>query len=709
MSAIPCKTVRMICSGTAGANVPLSRLIEGIQHEGQPLTEEHISDPRGQVSWTVVAEIVERMRDELGGDDALRKIGDNYLSTESFNIIRRIGRALSSPKDIYYLGARWAGPSLLPVMRAEMSELEDGRIVQTLTLNEPHRDCPAMFHLIHGVLINSPRPWGHSRSRVHLDLEPRRGVYTIECDQSGRGQIGRIFRALTVRTAYPTMLSELERQQSALETGYKELHHAHDRIGAQAADLERVNTIGKELAEDINLDHLADSLLRVLLEDLELAGAELWLVRENLPPATSAPASHSPDQGSPIAQDEPPERSGDENLKAKLRFFRRDGTTANTADHTYDLEAAGRPLGALHIWLKSGRNDQRRSRNEALLGRLLPWISIALDNARSYEAIERHAADLEERVKERTARLLTANHHLVREIDERRRTTEALLASEAQLRASERLASIGTLAAGIAHEINNPIGSILAAAQFAQVTRNDPDGNQQVDHALTDIVNEAKRCGGIVRSILQFSRDERTEKWPCRVSDIVRRSIRLTSGFSETNDAIIELEDLGGEEPPLQLDLSNPVPITETALRLSNEQIASDKRPWSHVNPIQIEQALVNLFRNAIEAGAKRVDVQIRHDIANEKTEICVADDGPGIPTDDLHRIFEPFYTTKQDIGGTGLGLSVVHGIATEHGGELRLQPSSSGGTVAIFELPTCPPPPIPIDETAIRGSNLSD
>ncbi len=702
MAAISCKVVRLAFSGTAERKILMSRLVKGIDNNGRPLTEEHLADPHGQISWDVLTELIERLREELGSDEALRNLGDDYLSSETFTAFRRVGRALSSPKDLYYLGARWAGPSVLPMVRAEMSELDDGRLVQTLTIDEPYRDCPAIFHLIQGILINSPRSWGHGRSRVHLALAPRRGTYTIEVDQSGRGQIGRVFRALTSRVAYPTMLHEIEKQQSALDSGYHELRQAHDRIAAQAADLERVISIGRILAEDIDLNHLADALLNVLLQDLGLGGAELWLIRDESLESTAL-------LGSPRDRTTEVTPESAEAPNVKPRFFRRDGSTNGDPDRVYDLEAAGRPLGALRVWTPNARYDQARETKEALLDRLLPWIAIALDNASTYEAIERRAADLEERVKERTARLLTANHHLVREIDERRRATEALLASEAQLRASERLASIGTLAAGIAHEINNPIGSILAAAQFAQVTRDDPDAKHQVEHALTDIVAEAKRCGDIVRSILQFSRDERTEKWPCRMADIVQRSIRLTSDFTEENEAVIRLQGQDESEARVHLDSPHALSLAVDALRIDDDtpMPAADRMPWCHVNPIQIEQALVNLFRNAIESGGRKIDVVIHHDRSNQKLGIQVCDDGPGIAESDRHRIFEPFFTTKQGRGGTGLGLSVVHGIATEHGGELQLQPNSTGGTVAVFELPTCAPPPVPIEDKTIRTPDL--
>ncbi|MFK7897574.1 MAG: sensor histidine kinase [Myxococcota bacterium] len=670
--------------------IPISCLLDDLSHQGVALTEKDLSRRGGAISWDHFISIIGRVRDELGSDEALKHLGEELVSTDSFSIFKRVGRALSTPRDIYTMGVRWAGPSFLPIVHAEMYELPDGRLVQTLTLDDSLRECPALFHILHGVLISAPRSWGHQGSDVEVIHAPRRATYTIEPSVSGQGRVGRFFRALGMPRAYPSMLREIEDQQSAIKQSYLELRGAHDRIAGQAADLAQVNSIGRELAEDIDINHLADALLRVLQTDLGFSGAELWLLRAELPDLNEAGSA----LGLPSEQEEMIGATISSAAKDQPRFFRREGMTDGPPHGVYPLEAAGRPLGALHLWTdspdeaepntsgpQSAEQDPPHTTKDALLARLLPWIAMAIDNARSYEAIEKYAANLEERVKERTARLLSANHHLVREIDERRRATDALIASEAQLRASERLASIGTLAAGIAHEINNPIGSILAAAQFAQVTKGDPDRDQQIDHALTDIETEAKRCGDIVRSILQFSRDERTEKWPCRMLDIVRRSVRLTSEFATEREVEILFEEVRAEG-------------------------ASDAA-WAHVNPIQIEQALVNLIRNGIESGSERVEVRSHFHQAKGIFEIQILDEGPGIEPDDRHRIFDPFYTTKQDVGGTGLGLSVVHGIATEHGGNLELNPRSTRGTIAAFALPTCPPPAVPIEDKPVGAPDL--
>ena len=635
MNGVSCRALGLILDGSKSGDLSLDQLTSGLG-----VTPKFLSDPSNQISWDVLVAITDRLADQLGGPDALRQFGEDNIATDTFGIFKAVGRVLSHPRDIYFMGVRWMGPSLFPMVTAKMTERPDGVLVQQLTIEDGHRDCPSLFYVLQGCLAAAPVALGHGYSNVEIQLEPGRATYLIHPRTSSSGRAGRVFRAIRARFLFPSMLRELENQQAEIEDSYHELREAHDKISAQASDLTQVNAIGQRLSEHIDLPRLVDVLIRIMLNELGILGVELRL-------------AHAEVASPPI----------DPSGGIEPRLIRKTGQTEGPASRTYLLEAAAQPLGTLKVW--HAQNEQEAA-DAALLERLIPWIAMSLDNARTYEALERHAAALEQRVNERTARLLAANHHLVREIDERQRATEALLESETQLRASERLASIGTLAAGIAHEINNPVGCILAAAQYAQIVRHDENAEIQVADSLDTIVEQAKRCGEIVRSVLQFSRDEPTQKWTCELNNVVRRSIKLAEAFAEENHAQIVI-DLPKESA------------------------------WANVNPIQIEQALVNLIRNAVESGATRIDVGVREERDRQLAMIVVRDDGPGVDPSDRSRIFEPFYTTKQSVGGTGLGLSVVHGIAAEHGGSLRIDDSDDRGTTILLELPTCSAPANPL------------
>lgn len=207
------------------------------------------------------------------------------------------------------------------------------------------------------------------------------------------------------------------------------------------------------------------------------------------------------------------------------------------------------------------------------------------------------------------------------------------------------MATVGTLAAGIAHQINNPIGSILTTADFAILTAGDADGEQIRSDALEDIRSQAIRCGKIVRSVLQFSRSEATEKWPNDLTGVLRTAVDATSNYAREREASVTLSLETGETARVTL-----------------------------MNPIELEQVFVNLIQNAIEAQPRgaRISVSSRA-TAEDRVEVIVADDGPGVAEMDAPSVFDPFFTTRLRDGGTGLGLSVAHGIVVDHGGTMWL------------------------------------
>ncbi len=226
--------------------------------------------------------------------------------------------------------------------------------------------------------------------------------------------------------------------------------------------------------------------------------------------------------------------------------------------------------------------------------------------------------------------------------------TRELEESQQVVRKKERLAAIGTLAAGIAHQINNPVGAILNSAEFATLVDRDEEGERIRDQAFSEIQSQAVRCGKIVRSILQFSRAEPTEKWSSDLAGVLRIAVDVTKRYALERDAEIQL----GISPEI-----------------------GERAVW--MNPIEIEQVFVNLIRNAIEAQPSNAKVRIRAMISPdsaEAVEVIVEDDGPGVGIEDEVRIFEPFYTTRLSEGGSGLGLSVAHGIIEDHAGRMWVE-----------------------------------
>lgn len=244
--------------------------------------------------------------------------------------------------------------------------------------------------------------------------------------------------------------------------------------------------------------------------------------------------------------------------------------------------------------------------------------------------------------------------------------TRELEVSQQRLRDAERLASLGTLAAGVAHQINNPVGSILACAELGLIEAG-ADADPDQIRLLEDIRLQAIRCGRIANGLLHFARKQSGTRTLGRVASAVRSATAICEAEARANGAEITLDFESEYE-----------------------------RSWSMIDSIQIEQVFVNLLRNAFESrdGGVRIEIHGRVDAGESQT--LVRDDGPGVSPADRPHIFEPFFTTRLHQGGTGLGLSVAHGIVAAHDGTLRLDPDAASGAVFVVRIPTVLDRPTP-------------
>jgi len=220
---------------------------------------------------------------------------------------------------------------------------------------------------------------------------------------------------------------------------------------------------------------------------------------------------------------------------------------------------------------------------------------------------------------------------------------------------AEKMSAVGQLAGGVAHEINNPLGGILA---FAQLMSRDPHRTPEDQENLRLITDAAVRAKRIVESLLRFSRRPREEeKGAVVLSQVVDDALFLLQ--SQLKEGRVEV-----------------VRDYAEAVALANAN--------------QIQQIVVNLVVNALQAmaGEGRLVVSTVASGAG-RVRLAVADSGPGIKPEVARRIFEPFFTTKPEGQGTGLGLSICYQIAEEHGGTIRLEPSPEHGACFVLELPT--------------------
>ncbi len=230
-------------------------------------------------------------------------------------------------------------------------------------------------------------------------------------------------------------------------------------------------------------------------------------------------------------------------------------------------------------------------------------------------------------------------------------------AAESELRRVDRLVTLGTFAAGVAHEINNPVAAILLAAEVA-LERPRPAGADSLDgRSLERIADHARRCGAIVRSMLDFAAQGRSERRLHDVNELVGQAVALVEGYARERGASLKLDCHGG-------------------------------LPRIRGNGVEIEQVFVNLLRNALESRRSAVSVEVETRALDDRVRVTVRDDGDGIPAEIRAQIFDPFYSTKRTSGGTGLGLAIVRRIVADHGGEIRIEDRPVAGTCFAVELP---------------------
>ena len=226
---------------------------------------------------------------------------------------------------------------------------------------------------------------------------------------------------------------------------------------------------------------------------------------------------------------------------------------------------------------------------------------------------------------------------------------------EQQLVESVKLASVGTLAAGVAHEINNPLSIILG---FSQSMLSEATQDNHMNKDLRIIEQEATRCAKVVKDLLMFARPGKMEKSESNIIELMQTSISLLRHFIKKNE-----------------------------IRVREEYAVEVPRLW--IDPKKIQQVFINILLNAVESmpGGGVLDILIQYNATAQKVNIRITDTGIGIPDEHLSKIFDPFFTTKTS-KGTGLGLSICRSIIKEHLGILSVTSTLQKGTIFTIQLP---------------------
>jgi two-component system NtrC family sensor kinase len=226
--------------------------------------------------------------------------------------------------------------------------------------------------------------------------------------------------------------------------------------------------------------------------------------------------------------------------------------------------------------------------------------------------------------------------------------------AEQAVRQSERLAAVGQMAAGIGHEINNPLMNIMSLASL--IEESVPKDNNQIHDDINALQNEGKRCARIVQGILNFARE----------TEPSYQQFELGSLIDET------------------------LSVFQHRLQVMNVNLDVEVKDNLMINADygQIQQVLMNIIINAMHATPENSTISIRAEQHGGNAVIGIMDNGLGIKDEDIPRVFSPFFTTKPEGSGTGLGLSVSYGIIKKHGGTITLGNRDEGGVRVVITIP---------------------
>lgn len=231
---------------------------------------------------------------------------------------------------------------------------------------------------------------------------------------------------------------------------------------------------------------------------------------------------------------------------------------------------------------------------------------------------------------------------------------------EQQVIQSEKLAAMGQLIAGVAHELNNPLTAILGISDLQREKAASDEDKRQLDL----VHQQARRAADIVGNLLAFSRPAKAQKVSCSLSEMIHRTLQLHEYSLRVNNIVVDFTP----DPTLPHVLGDSNQLMQVFLNLI----------------VNAEQAI----RGAKSSGVLRVRTGTRESMTGKMVWATIEDDGPGIPAEALARIFDPFFTTKRPGRGTGLGLSICMALVKEHGGTIEAQNSPSGGALFSVLLP---------------------
>ncbi|MDP1822673.1 MAG: ATP-binding protein [Archangium sp.] len=690
MSEVSCRAFSFFTAAHKAGLISLDELLAG-----QPLSREVLEDAGNRVPWDQWVTLCDRFAAMLPSEDALCETGSFVLSEGFSGYLGKVVGLFTDAAQIYEVLAKWGGPSLYRSVTFSTDTTQPGVLTFTAELLPGFRPCRSWFLMAEGALTRIPFFAGLPDSLVErVTVTGQGGVWRVRPPASG--SLGSSFRRMwTALSAPDAIFNELFAQQVQLQRAFDEMRRSAKTFRNALDALPLLVAVHEE-----GLLRYANPAFAAFFgrPPAELEGTRLEALfpdsqRALLAAATTTALSLLVNGGATPRQLEACSAGAVEfDGKPATLFFARDVTVEREAEQRATrseatLEAV---IGAFpDLVLRFGRDGTLLSvhggtsvRETALLTTLVgrTWADVLERFGDSgIEPRRQLVTDLEEsmatglprerlyqpaaaggRARELLVRfvplalgkeVIVITHDQTRQKDVERR-----------LEIAERMASLGSLAAGVAHEINNPLTWVMGNVATLQAQLADGSSKEDVLTLLAEVNDGCARIRDTVGRMRDFSRVQQASQRRVVVAELVDRAARMT--HTEVR-----------HRARLELDLTPGL------------QVLGD--------PTELGQVIVNLLVNAAQAmpeGAapERHRIRLRSFAEGERVVIEITDDGAGIRPEHLPRLFDPFFTTRHHAAGTGLGLAISHRIVAAHGGGIEVK-SEPGKTTFQVKLPLQP------------------